>query len=74
MSWWVEGDPAAPQPPGGLAGVGVQEPLELFGVKLVDGQPVALVDGAAEVAVLVLVVVVGVVVPAHVLLPSASAR
>jgi hypothetical protein len=74
VPWWVQGGPAAAQQPGGLAGVGVQEPLELLGVKFPHGQPVALVDGAAEVAVQVLVVVVGVVVLAHVLLPSASAR
>jgi hypothetical protein len=54
--------------------VGVQEPLELLGAQFPHRQPVALVDGAAEIAVQVLVVVVGVVVLAHVLLPSASAR
>jgi hypothetical protein len=79
---WVQGDPAAAQQLGGLADVGVQEPLELPGVQLPDGQPGALVDRAAEllvlvlvvVAVEVLVVVVGVLGLAHVLLPSASYR
>jgi hypothetical protein len=53
--------------------VDVQEPLELLGRQLPHRQAVALVDGPAEVAVQVKVVeVVGVVVLAHVLLPSAS--
>jgi hypothetical protein len=62
--------------------VGVQEPLELLGGQGPDRQPGALVDRRAQllqvllvlvvVAVEVLVVVVGVVVLAHVLLPSAS--
>jgi hypothetical protein len=60
--------------------VGVQEPLELLGGQGADRQAAALVDRRAQllgvllvlVAVEVLVVVVGVVVLAHVLLPSAS--
>ena len=52
---WVQGGPAAAQQLGGLAGVGVQEPLELLGVQLPHRQPVALVDGSAELVVLVLV-------------------
>jgi hypothetical protein len=71
---WVQGGPAAAQQLGGLVDVGVQEPLELLGVQLPDGQPGALVDRAAELLVLVvvaievLVVVVGVLGLAHVLL------
>jgi hypothetical protein len=59
--------------------VGVQKPLELLGVQLPHRQPVALVDRAAVLVVLVVVavevlvvVVVGVLVLAHLLLPSAS--
>jgi hypothetical protein len=80
ISRWIKGGPAAAQELGGLAGVGVQEPLELLGVQCPHGQPGALVDGAAVLVVLVLVAVdvlvvrvVGVLVLAHLLLPSASA-
>jgi hypothetical protein len=71
---WAQGGPAAAKELGGLAGVGVQQPLELLGRQLPHRQAVAVVDGSAEVVVQVLVVeVVGVVVLAQVLLPSASA-
>jgi hypothetical protein len=73
VPWRVEGGPAAAQPLGGLASVGVQEPLELLGRQLPHRQAAAMVDGPAEIVVQILVVeVVGVVVLAHVLLPSAS--
>jgi hypothetical protein len=80
---WIEVSPAAAQQLGGLAVVGVQEPLELLGGQGPDRQAGALVDRRAQllqvllvlvvVAVEVLVVkVVGIGVLAHVLLPSAS--
>ena len=75
VPWWVEGGPAAAQQPGGLAGVGVQEPLELLAGQGTDRQAGALIDRAAELVVQVLAVevlvveVVGVLV--HLLLPSA---
>jgi hypothetical protein len=79
MCWWVEGGPAAAQELGVLAGVSVQEPAELLGVQLPDGQPGALVDRAARFVVLIVVAVevlvvevVGAVMLAHLLLPSAS--
>jgi hypothetical protein len=66
---WVQRGPAAAKEPGRLAGVGVQEPLELLCRQLPHRQPVAVVDRPAEVVVQVLVVeVVGVVVLAHGLL------
>jgi hypothetical protein len=80
LGWWVQGGPAAAQQLDGLAGVGVQEPLELLGVQLPHGQAGALVDRAAELVVLIVlavevlvVEVVGVVMLAHLLLPPASA-
>jgi hypothetical protein len=42
--------------------VGVQEPLELLGRQLPHRQPVAVVDGPAEVVQVLVVEVVGVVV------------
>jgi hypothetical protein len=74
VPWWVEGGPAAAEEPGGLAGVGVQEPLELLGGQGPDRQAGALVERRAQLlqVLLVLVVVrVGVLVLAHVgLLPA----
>jgi hypothetical protein len=60
--------------------VGVQEPLELLGGQGPDRQAGTLVDGRAQLLQVLLVVavevlvaeVVGVVVLAHMLLPSAS--
>jgi hypothetical protein len=77
---WVQGGPAAAQQLGRLVVVGVQEPLELLGGQRSYRQAGALVERRTQllgvllvlVAVEVLVVVVGVVVLAHVLLPSAS--
>ena len=64
------GSPAAAQQPGGLVAVGVQEPLELLGGQGPDRQAGALVDRRAQL--LQVLLVVGVVVLAQVLLPSAS--
>jgi hypothetical protein len=85
VPWWVKGGPAAAQQLGRLIGVGVQEALELLGGQGADRQAAALVDRRAQllqvlvltiviaVEVLVLVVeVVGPLVLAHLLLPSAS--
>jgi hypothetical protein len=69
----VKGGPAAAQLLGWLAGVGIKEPVQLLGGQGADRQAGALVDGRAElVEVLLVLVGVGVLVLAHVLLPSAS--
>jgi len=65
------GGSRAAQPLGGLASVDVEELLELLGGQGTDGQAVALVEGRAELLQVVLVLV-GVGVLAHGLLPSAS--
>jgi hypothetical protein len=85
VRWWVQRGPAAAQQPGGLVVVGVQEALELLGGQGPHRQAAALVDRRAQllqvllvavvvaVEVLVLVVeVIGLLVLAHVGLPSAS--
>jgi hypothetical protein len=74
VRWWVQGGPAAAQQLGGLALMGVQEVLELLGGQGPNRQAGALVDQRAQVlqVLRVLFVWVGVLVLAHVLLPSAS--
>jgi hypothetical protein len=72
---WVQGGPAAAQQLGGLAMVGVQEPLELLGGQGTNRQAAALVDRRAQLLQVLLVLIavgVGIGVLAHVLLPSAS--
>jgi hypothetical protein len=69
----VLGGRAAAQQLGGLAVVGVQEPLEFLGGQGTHRQAAALVDGRAQLLqVLLILVAVRVGMLAHVLLPSAS--
>jgi hypothetical protein len=68
---WIEGTPAAAQPLGGLAGVSVQEPLELLGAQGPHRQATALIHRRPQ-RLQILLARVGVGVLAHVLLPSAN--
>jgi hypothetical protein len=69
----IQGGPAAAKQLGGLAVMGIQEPLELLDGQGPDRQAAALIDGRAQL-LQILLVGVGVGVLAHVLLPSASYR